>query len=287
MHYFTRNMARLRKETFVDKFGTTLKVLDSTERWAVLLQYLNHANTETHMAFPGAKTLAEETGLDRRNVRDRRDELVKAGWLTRAGSVDYGQQSEKLPGTGKKGRKSAVAAYLVTLPGMADELPLQGGVVRGVTGGVTGGVTTTPQTQTGTIKPLQTFSEGSGQPSKARGEKKKQMNPAAVLAEEVAAQLLQNYPDRGGLKIKKARELLPLCEVVLAMPHAGIEREAARRVVAARYQGQKPAKHDLAVLEGRDVPFFRAADQPTVVPLSREQRMAALQEGLAESQKTG
>lgn len=291
MHFFNRNMAQLRKETFQDKFGKTLKVLDSTERVMVLLQYLNHANTETHLAFPGVKTLALLTGLDPKNVRAARADIVRAGWLTPAGSVNYaGVQSQKLPGAAKRGTKSSVRAFLVTLPGMADELPLQGGVVRGVTGGVTGGVTNTPQTITTTEIPPTASANSSGQRPQARGAGKEAKGTAAALAAELVEQDLARTPPKQPagerLKRSKAREFLPLCEEALAFPGAAANPGAVRRVVQAWHGNLKPDKHDMAALEGRELSVFRATDQPASVPMSKEKVKALLAEGMADSQKT-
>jgi len=291
MHYYLRNMAQLHKETFQDKFGKTLKVLDSTERQRVLLQYLNHANTETHLAFPGVKTLALLTGLDPKNVRAARADLVRAGWLTPAGSVNYaGVQSQKLPGAAKRGSKSPVRAFLVTLPGMADELPLQGGVVRGVTGGVTGGVTNTPQTTTETEIPPTPSANSSGQRPQARGAGKEAKGTAAALAAELVEQDLADRPPKQpageGLKRSKAREFLPLCEEALAFPGAAAHPGAVRRVVLAWSHGQRPDRHDMAALEGEEVRVFTAADLPPAQPKTLDQLPPEVQEMVAKRRAT-
>ncbi len=290
MHFYLRNMALLHKETFQDKFGKTLKVLDSGERLRVLLQYLNHANTETHLAFPGVKTLARLTGLDQKNVRAARTDLVRAGWLTPAGSVNYaGVQSQKLPGAAKRGSKSPVSQFLVTMPGMADELPLQRGVPGVVTGGVTGGVTDTHQTRTTTKTPLQTFATGSGQRPKARGENKKEETPAAVMAARLVEQDLVDKPTKQPagqtLKRQKKTALQPLCEQVLAFPGAATYPKAADRVALAWYRGDKPDRDDMAALKGEEGRAFTAADLPPVQPTTLDQLPANVKDMVEKNRK--
>lgn len=259
MHFFTRNMARLRKETFQDKFGKTIKVLDSTERVMVLLQYLNHANSD-HLSFPGSVKLSEETGLDRRNVRDSRDDLVRAGWLTPAGSVNYqGVQSEALPGAAKKGRKSGTKAYRVTLPGMSDDLALLSGVSPGVTGGVLGGVlggvTVTPQTKTETKTPTPAdFPKTSVRRVQTKGGCKEENGAAADLANRVLALDLGNYPAGAGLRKQKLAALLPICEKVAGLPNAATSRQTAERVALSVLKGTQPGKYDLQYLFPDGVP---------------------------------
>lgn len=290
MHFYLRNMAQLHKETFQDKFGKTLKVLDSGERLRVLLQYLNHANTETHLAFPGVKTLARLTGLDTKNVRAARTDLVRAGWLTPAGSVNYaGVQSQKLPGAAKRGSKNPVSQFLVTMPGMADELPLQGGVPGVVIGGVSGGVTNTPQTKTETEIPPATFANSSGQRPSTRGARKEAKGAAATLAAELVEQDLADRPPKQpageGLKRSKAKAFLPLCEEALAFPGAAAHPGAVRRVVMAWSQGNKPDRHDMAALEGEEVRVFTAADLPPVQPKTLDQLPPEVQDMVAANRK--
>lgn len=284
MSHFTRNMASLRQVTFQDSNGTTLKVLDSTERWAVLVNMLDHANTETGLVYVGATTTAKETGLDRRNVRNARNVLVQVGWLTPAGSVDYaGQLSKKAPGQAKKGKRSPVNAYLVTLPGQpadltvlrqrAVELPPTGGVSSGVTGGVTSGVTVTPRIEIETETPPQQFSE-TGQPSPARtrkgAEKRKHQGQAEQLTDYLVKRDLEARPTKdrpgAGLLKAKAAEARPHAEKVAALPCAASEPKAAERVAWAWYSGAKPDKFDLARLEGREDEVFFQADKLAPVP---------------------
>lgn len=284
MSHFMRNMASLRQVTFQDSNGTTLKVLGSTERVLVLLNLLDHANTETGLVYVGATTTAKETGLDRSNVRAARNVLVQVGWLTPAGSVDYaGQLSKKAPGQAKKGRRSPVNAYRVTLPGQpadltvlrqrAVELPPTDGVTGGVLGGVLGGVTITPRIEIETETPPQQFSE-TGQPSPARtrkgAEKRKHQGQAEQLTDYLVKRDLEARPsiDRPGpgLLKKKAAEARPHAERVAALPCAASEPKAAERVAWAWYNGAKPDKFDLARLEGKEAEAFFQAEKLPPVP---------------------
>jgi len=289
MHFYLRNMAQLHKETFQDKFGKTVKVLASTERQRVLLQYLNHANSD-HLAFPGVNRLAQETGLDPKNVRAARADLVRAGWLIPAGSRNYaGITSQKLPGTARPGRKSAVSQFLVMMPGMADELPLQGGVLRGVTGGVTGGVTNTPQTETETKTPVTSSANTPGQRPKARGAKKENQGAETALVEELVKRDLEKHPPKKpagyGLKNRKAQEFQPLVERALALPGAARHPKAVVRVVEAWHGDERPDQHDLAALEGRELRYFSHEDLPPVEVVTLDQVPPNVQEMVAAYRK--
>lgn len=309
--HLNRNMASLRRVTFQDDNGTTLKVLDSTERLVVLLNMLDHANSETGLVFVGAATIAKETGLDRRNVRNARAVLEKVGWLTPAGSVNYaGVMSKKLPGdAAKKGKRSPVKAYLVTLPGQpadlsqlqrrAVELPPSGDLPTPATGGNKGGNrggneggTSYPPNRNRNIKPPTQVSEHSETPrSKSpRGEESKE-GKNSELVEQLTDYLVQRdlkerpptSPPGKALLRQKAADARPIAVQVAALPCADRELRTAERVAWAYYRETQPARQDIARLEGREEQlYFSAASQPPVTPPSPETKKL-MEEAIAEA----
>ena len=117
----------------------TLPVRGSARR-LVWLVFALHAVNDDALAYPASQSVAEETGLDRRDVRRYRDELVRAGELVLVDS--------------SRGRRANV--YRVTriaqpaeYPAPSWERPAEhsasstptGGLTDGPTGGSTGGRT--------------------------------------------------------------------------------------------------------------------------------------------------
>ena len=170
--YFQDSLPQLRRETFTDKNGKELKVLGSTERLVCLIVILDRTNDDTQLYFQGTIALSDETGIDRKNVRQVLADLVLAGWLIPAGKIAYKNVTQQNI-AGSDSKKSAMNSYRLCLPGFAHVAPETDAEVIHMGGnnypplndpksekwGVTGGVTTTPLTITITKPPTEKVSD--------------------------------------------------------------------------------------------------------------------------------
>jgi hypothetical protein len=78
---------------FVDKWltlGAAFKdgALANNDRH-VFWEILNHANNKTHLAYPSARTLAQRTGIDLRNLSKHVKKIVGEGYLTKVKTGDW------------------------------------------------------------------------------------------------------------------------------------------------------------------------------------------------------
>lgn len=227
--YFQDSLPQLRRETFTDKNGKELKVLGSTERLLCLIVILDRTNDDTQLYFQGTIALSDETGIDRKNVRQVLADLVRAGWLIPAGKVAYKNVTQqKIAGSDSK--KSPLNIYRLCLPGFAHVAPETDAEVmhmggnnypplndpenekRGVTGGVTGGVTTTPRTITITKPPTEKVSDTALDPIAINAEG--EISKVKELALKVYA---KEEKVKGALKSPALkRERLKECERIIA-----------------------------------------------------------------------
>lgn len=273
--YFQDSLPQLRRETFTDKNGKELKVLDSTQRWACLLIILDRTSDNTQLYFQGAKALAKETGIDRTNVRQVLADLVRAGWLIPAGKIAYKKITQQEI-AGSDSKKSPLNCYRLQLPGYAQVAPETDNEVmhtggnnypplndsksekRGVTGGVTGGVTDTPLTLTRTKPPTEKVSDTVLDPIaiNAGGEISKVKELAQKLFER--DQEVRGVIKAANLKRQRLKECEQIIAELLGKCAPGTPDRLVVTVGAQILIDGKPGAQDMKELRLGDDAYYRA-----------------------------
>lgn len=242
----------------------------------VLLELAVHADAGG-VSWPGRKYLSEKLQMPERTISEALSVLEEAGHVSRTAPKKRGQlvRWRVLPGV------------LPTLLGLNESTEVVGPVVGQVVRQVVG--LARHEEEVEVENPPQIFPNTSGQRDQAQGGRKEAGKPAAQLAAQLVERDLADRPPKqpAGLPLKrqKQRDLLPLCEQALALPGAAAHPKAAERVVLAWYRSEKPDRHDMAALEGRELPVFRAADLPPPPKRTLDQLPKEVQDMVAEGKK--
>ena len=273
--YFQDSLPQLRRETFTDKNGKELKVLGSTERLVCLIVILDRTDDDTQLYFQGTIALSDETGIDRKNVRQVLADLVRAGWLIPAGKIAYKNVTQQNI-AGSDSKKSALNAYRLSLPGFAYVVPETDSEVMhmggtnypplndpksekwGVTGGVTGGVTPTPLTITITKPPTEKVSDTALDPIaiNAGGEISKVKELAVKVYErDEKARGVIKAPALKRQRLKECEQIIAelLPQRALGVPDSLVVTCAAQQLIEG-----KISKLDMKELRLGDKAYYKA-----------------------------